>query len=371
MKNITRTLRLTALVSTMALTVSAQRGRPPAPAPRGLPDEPGKETVIRLCGSTCHGPQIVSGKGYSKDNWAAVVNGMISRGAKANAAEFTEIVDYLGKHLPPRTGTAGAGGVGFIGAGPDDAHIVDAAAADRGKSTYVAECVTCHGPKARGGPDSLPPAQRGADLVRSLVVLKDRYGATIGAFLKKGHPMQSGKASARLDGAQVIDLAHFLHAKVGETLRSGPYSQPINVLTGNKAAGEAYFKGAGGCTHCHSISGDLAGIGKKYDPVMLQQKFLFPRTFGFARGGGARAAAPKQVTLKVTPPDGKTVSGTLAYLDDFNVALRDSEGEYHSWKRTPALKVEKNDPYQGHIDLLDKYTDKDIHNVVAFLNSVQ
>ena len=117
-----------------ALSADAQRARPPAPVPRGLPDGPGKETVQRACGSSCHGPQIVSSKGYSRQNWTAVVNGMISRGAKASAEEFGEIVDYLAKNLPPRTGTPGAGGVGFIGAGPDDAHIVDAAAAERGKS---------------------------------------------------------------------------------------------------------------------------------------------------------------------------------------------------------------------------------------------
>lgn len=324
----------------------------------------------RVCGATCHGPEIVGGKGYSRDNWSTVVNGMIARGAKASSAEFGEIVDYLAKNLPPRSGTAGAGGVGFIGSGPDDAHIVDAEAAERGKTVYVAECITCHGNKARGGPDSLPPAQRGADLVRSLVVLKDRYGATIGAFLKQGHPTQSGKPSGSIEGPRVIELAHFLHLKAADTLRSGPYSQVINVLTGNAKDGQEYFNGAGGCNKCHSISGDLAGIGKKYEPPMLQQKFLFPRTFGFGRGAQT-AGGPKPVTLKVTAADGKTVSGVLVHLDDFNAALRDAEGEYHSWKRTPSLKVEKNDPYAVHAELLDQYSDKNMHDIVAYLETLK
>ncbi len=361
------TMKVSNRVAPLAAAVAALCAAQP---PGGLPEGAGKDTVQRVCGSTCHGPQIVAGKGYSRNNWATVVNGMIARGAKANAAEFGEIVDYLAKNLPPKTGVAGAGGAGFIGSGPVDAHVVDGAAAERGKSIYVAECITCHGNKARGGADSLPKAQKGPDLVRSLVVLKDRYGATIGEFLRKGHQMQSGKPSSSLDGPQVIDLAHFLHLKVNDTLRSGPYSEPINVLTGNAKDGQAYFNGAGGCNKCHSITGDLAGIGGKYDPVMLQQKFLFPRSFGFGRGQ-RRVAAQKPVTVKVTPAGGAAVSGTLVYLDDFNVALRDASGEYHSWKRTAAVKVEKNDPYTPHYELLDKYTDKNVHDIVAYLESVK
>lgn len=350
-----------------AATVAApgQRGGPPKPAPRGLPDGPGKDIVQRVCGATCHGPEIVAGKGYSRDGWTNVMNGMVARGAKADANEFGQIIEYLAKNLPPRSGSAGAGGAGFIGAGPDDAHIVDGEAAAKGKVTYMAECASCHGEAARGG-----KADK-TDLVRSLVVLKDRYGATIGGFLKnKKHPLTTGRASASIQGAELLNLSHFLHLKVTDTLRSGPYSQPVKILTGDAKAGEAYFNGAGGCNKCHSVTGDLAGIGRKYEPVMLQQKFLFPRTFGFGRGA-TNVKPPKPVTLTVTTPDGKTVSGVLAHLDDFNVALRDASGEYHSWARTASLKVVKNDPYAGHIALLDKYTDKNMHDIVAYLESIK
>src|SRR5258706_11323522 len=114
---------LTVAAMALAASLSAQgpRGGPPRPAARSLPDGPEKQVVQRVCGSTCHGSEIVAGKGYSRDNWTTVVNGMIARGAKASASEFGEIVDYLSKNLPPRAGTAGAGGAGFIGSGPDDA----------------------------------------------------------------------------------------------------------------------------------------------------------------------------------------------------------------------------------------------------------
>lgn len=357
-------LALLTLVATAA-SLSAQQQKK-----QGLPDGPGKDTVQRVCGSTCHGSELLISRGYTRDVWAAVTSGMISRGAKASDTELTEIVDYLAKNLPKRSaGAAGAGGSGFIGAGADDAHIVDEAAADRGRTVYIAECITCHGNKARGGDVAIPNSQRGSDLVRSLVVLKDRYGAGIGAFLKKGHPLQSGKSAASLSGTQLIDLAHFLHQKVTDTLRSGPNSKPINVLTGDAKAGAAYFNGAGGCTRCHNPNDDLKEVGKRYDPVSLQQKFLFPRSFV---GGGGRGRRPaKPVTVTVTLPNGQKFSGSLVHLDDFNVSLRDAEGEYHGWKRTASMKIEKNDPFAEHNALLDRYTDKNIHDVVAYLETLK
>jgi mono/diheme cytochrome c family protein len=327
-----------------------------------LPDAPGRDVVQRVCGATCHGAELVAAKGMGRDAWGAVVNGMISRGAKLSETEFAEVVEYLGKHLPAGSG-GGSGPIG-MGAGPNDAHIVDPAAAERGKTVYISDCITCHGPKARGNREG-PPALQGADLIRSLVVLKDRYGAGIGAFLRKGHPTQSGTASASIP---VADLAHFLHLKVAETMRSG--QTVLNVLTGDAKAGAAYFHGAGQCHTCHSPTGDLAGVGKKYDPPTLQQKFLFPRTFGFGRGAST-VAASKPVTVKVTPAGGRPVSGVLVHLDDFNVSLRDSAGEYFSWKRTSDLKVEKNDPYAKHIELLDQYTDKNMHDIVAYLETLK
>src|SRR5215831_9565474 len=155
------------------------------------------------------------------------------------------------------------------GAGPADKQVVDPAAADRGKTIYIAECITCHGAKARG-------TETGPDLVRSVALLHDRLGNEIGPFLRKGHPTQSGTPSTKFTQAQVTDLSHFLKQRVNDTLRSSPLYQVQNVLTGDAKAGAAYFNGAGKCNSCHSPTGDLAGIGKRLDPPLLQQRFLFP-----------------------------------------------------------------------------------------------
>src|SRR5262249_16884702 len=158
-------------------------------------------------------------------------------------------------------------------------------------------------------------------LIRSIVVLRDRLGSELGPALKKlpNHPPD-------LSPAQVSDLSHFLKRIIEATARNRNPTQPPNALTGNAETGRAYFNGAGKCTMCHSTSGDLAGVGRRYDPVTLQQRFLFPPRTG-------RGSRPIQVT--VTPPSGaSSVSGTLVRIDDFNVSLRDASGEYHAWKRT-------------------------------------
>ncbi len=246
--------------------------------------------------------------------------------------------------------------------GAADRHRVDAAAADRGRKIYAAECVTCHGASARG-------TERGPNLVRSQVMLRDRYGNSIGPVLKKGHPMQTGTPSTTLTDAQITDLSHFIWDRINNTLRGSPSFEPGDVLVGDAKAGEAYFNGEGRCATCHAPTGDLAGYGKRFPPIEIQQRFVFPNTAG-GRGRG-RAAGPsrQQVTVTVTPPNGTAVTGALVSMDDFHVAMRDSTGEYRSWTRTPAMKVVKNDPLAAHVELLDRITDKQMHDVVAYLET--
>jgi cytochrome c oxidase cbb3-type subunit 3 len=338
---------------------------------RELPDAPGRETVTKIC-AACHPAQIVLGKSMSREQWGNVVSNMISRGAKGSDAEFAEVVDYLSKNLPPQaTATRAAsptrrraGGDLLDQAGPANKHIVDDEAAKRGRTIYVAECITCHGPKGRG-------TERGGDLVRSLIVLKDRYGDTVGPFLRKGHPTQSGAASASFTQAQIVDLSHFIHQKVGDTLRTGPYNTVLNILTGDAVAGKEFFNADGKCNTCHSPDGDLAGIAKKYDPPVLQMKVVFPQTVAFGRRAAAGAKKPVTVTVTVTQPSGESVTGVLVEMDDFDVSLRDASGEYRTFKRAPGVLVEKHDPYAAHVALLDQYTDKNIHDIVAYLETLK
>jgi hypothetical protein len=144
-----------------------------------------------------------------------------------------------------------------------------------------------------------------------------------------------------------------------------------DVLTGDPKRGEAYFRSAGTCQTCHSPTGDLKGVGGRYDAFTLQARWLNPRggRGGAGRGGRGGAASTRgAITVTVTPASGPPVSGTLDRVDDFSVSLRDAAGDYHSFTRDGATpKVEIHDPLKAHTDLLGKYTDADIHNVTAYL----
>ena len=260
----------------------------------------------------------------------------------------------------------GRGGGGMLaGAGPSDKPVVDPAAADRGRKVWASECIDCHGTQARGG-------DKGPNLVRSVVVLRDRYGSQIGPFLKKGHTLQSGTPGANLTDAQVQDLAHFLRQKVNDGLRGSPLFQVQNILTGDPKAGASYFNGDGKCTTCHSPTGNLAGIGTRLEPVDIQQRFLFPATGRGGRGRGAPAGPnPNAVRVTVTPAGGTPITGVLVQMDDFYVTLRNADGAIQTIRRGPTVKVEKTDPLAFHNQLLDKVTDKNMHDVVAYLETLK
>jgi cytochrome c oxidase cbb3-type subunit 3 len=129
-----------------------------------------------------------------------------------------------------------------------------------------------------------------------------------------------------------------------------------DLQTGNVEAGKAYFNGAGGCAKCHSPTGDLAGIASRHEGLDLEERMLYPKD------------AKSKVT--VTLPSGEKVAGTLAYLDEFTVGLRDADKKYRSW-RVKDVKYVVDAPAEAHVDLFPKYTDADIHNLMAYIQTLR
>jgi len=280
---------------------------------------------------------------------------------------------YLAAQEPAVTGAGTSLGGATAKALADSKQ--DPAAVDRGAKLYAVNCAGCHGATARGG--VLAP-----DLLRSLLVLDDEKGILIAPVLREGRP-DAGMPKPNLTEPQIADVIAWLHLQTYAAGHRTTYAFH-DVLTGDPKKGAAYFGAT--CSSCHSATGDLKGIGSRYDALALQARWLLPRG-GRAggggggggragRGGGGRGAAPvasrSATTVTVTLANGQKVSGILDRVDDFSVSLHDSSGEYHSFTREGAVpRVEINDPLKAHTDLLAKYTDADIHNVTAYLATLK
>jgi cytochrome c oxidase cbb3-type subunit 3 len=224
-------------------------------------------------------------------------------------------------------------------------------AAERGGPTFLQQCAFCHGRDAAGGED-------GPDLTRSKLVAEDTAGDKIAPVIREGRP-EKGMPRFSLPESDVTALVAFIHdqktkaeAQVGK--RRGV--DAIDLQTGNAEAGKTYFNGAGKCASCHSPTGDLAGIAKRLEGLRLEQQMLNPR--------GAKAK------ITVTLSSGEKITGELAYRDEFTVGLRDAERRYRAWP-TNKVKFSIDAPAEAHVELLAKYTDDDIHNLMAYLQTLR
>jgi cytochrome c oxidase cbb3-type subunit 3 len=233
----------------------------------------------------------------------------------------------------------------------------DPAVVQRGRQIFSANCSFCHGSDARGG-------EGGPNLIRSELVLNDKNGELIATVVQNGRP-DKGMPKFDLSLEEIASIAAFIHSMpVGGRAET---TGVVDPLVGDAKAGEAYFNGPGKCAGCHSVSGDLTGIGAKYTDVRALQGAMLSGGAAVTQGyAGLPASARKTVT--VTLQSGETVKGQLDQIDDFIVALTDSDGNYHSYVRHgDSPKVTISNPLQPHFDMLRNFKDEDIHNLTAYL----
>src|SRR5207247_1250462 len=228
-----------------------------------------------------------------------------------------------------------------------------------GEQVFKSNCSFCHGSDARGG-------ETGPNLVRAQLVLADQQGELITPIVQNGIPAQ-GMPKFTLSAADVAAIAAWLHS---QPLSDRGAPSTLDILVGNAKEGEAYFNGAGHCTQCHSVTGDLAGIGARYEPKTIQNLIVSGgrgRSFGRRPAGSAAPKVPP-TTVTVTLPSGQTSTGDLDHISAFVVALREPDGTYRSFARHDSIpKVVVTNPFQRHIDMLPQWWDSDVLNLTAYL----
>lgn len=262
-------------------------------------------------------------------------------------------------NAPPACAQSRSGG--FVPGQKRDAE--DPAQIERGKKIYSIGCRSCHGADLRGGD------MGGPNLLRSQLSLSDKNGENIIPVILNGRP-GTGMPPIPMPQEDAKATAAYVRSVLGTIGRQGmPPSvgkEAPSILVGNAKEGQAYF--GANCSGCHSATGDLKGIATRIsDPKTLQNAWVA----GGARerrGAGAAASKRRTVTVSVTLSDGRKEQGRLVRIDDFLVSLERADGTFASFRRDgDSPQVEVQDPLQPHRDLLSRYSDKDIHDVTAYL----
>jgi cytochrome c oxidase cbb3-type subunit 3 len=193
-------------------------------------------------------------------------------------------------------------------------------------------------------------------------VTADVDGDKIAPVVRNGRPDRGMPPFDRSD-QEIASLVAFIHTQQNNALANGGRKtggrkgvDASDLQTGNVEAGKAYFEGTGGCAGCHSPTGDLAGVATRYSGLELEERMLYPK----------HAKSKVSVTLA----SGQTVTGTLDYLDEFTVGLVDSTGTYRSW-RTRDVQYKVDPALNAHVELFPKYTDVDVHNLMAYLQTLR
>jgi cytochrome c oxidase cbb3-type subunit 3 len=260
------------------------------------------------------------------------------RGARGGAAQGAPTASFPAQQRPPG----------------------DAAMIARGKTLYEIHCRLCHGVDLRGG------EQGGSNLLRSEVTLNDVSGELLRPVIREGrkNPGLPSMPAIDLSTDDIRGIAEYIHSILALGQRQGgpPPGPPValNIVVGDANAGRTYFDVK--CGACHSATGDLRGIGSRItNPTQLQNTWV-------AGGTAGRGGQTNPVTATVTLRSGQKFEGRVIRSDEFIIALALEDGTSKSFRRDGELpKVEIHNPREGHLRLLPGYSDKDIHDVTAYL----
>ena len=224
---------------------------------------------------------------------------------------------------------------------------------EAGRTRFGAQCGFCHGRDAGGG-------EGGPDLTRSALVAADVRGDRIGPVVRSGRNTMPPFNLSDTDLAAVVAYIHDQKRQADSAVGGRRSVDVTDLQTGNAAAGKKYFDTA--CARCHSSTGDFAGLATRLQGLQLLQRMLYP--------GGAPRDPTRAAQARVTLPSGEVVTGRLAYRDEFTIALTDASGWHRSWP-TAQVRFTVEDPRQAHVEQLGKYTDADMHDVLAYLQTLR
>jgi cytochrome c oxidase cbb3-type subunit 3 len=228
-----------------------------------------------------------------------------------------------------------------------------------GKELFEGSCARCHGLDA-GGED-------GPDIRGIPRVLGDQAVENI---IKRGIPGTGMPAIYAMTDDEAAAIAKYLG-----TLGGAGSDAPV---TGDPQKGSALFA-AKGCSACHIVNGqggtigpELSRIGAMRAPRGLRQAILSPGTDLPTEGNILdRGRFTQYLMFQAVPKNGQPVDGMRVTEDTFSITLKDSAGEFHSFKKSDLKSLEKEPGKSFMPSFKGAVSDTELDDLVAYLASLK
>src|SRR5215472_4992401 len=223
------------------------------------------------------------------------------------------------------------------GAGPSPADA---------QENYAKLCAGCHGADAHG-------SQQGPGLAGNAGVRR-RSVQSLRNVILKGIPTAGMPAFALSDATvdALVALLKSLNAPAADT-----------TVSGDQAAGKAFFFGQGRCASCHMVYGagepigpDLSNVARELAVDQLRQALLQP----------SAQITPGYALVTVRMRDGNTLRGFVRNRTRFDIQLQDLKGEFQAVSLDRVARVEEE---KQSLMPPAKATARELQDLIAYLSS--
>jgi len=254
-----------------------------------------------------------------------------------------------------------------IGADDKNPYAGDANAARLGEFQFRVNCAFCHGLGAHGG-------GRGPDLTKA----RKKHGnsdSDLFRTINEGVPGTAMPANGNTQ--QGVGMTPEEVWQVVTYLRSVEVKAPEKPV-GEAAAGKELFFGKQRCGTCHMVNGkggrlgpDLTAAGTSRSAEFIVDSVRNPsRRLAQGVSEAMKEFPQEYETVTVETQDGKRITGVALNEDSFSVQMMDADEKIHLFEKDKLKSFAKSreslmPPYD-----VKMLSDKDLNDILAFLNSM-
>jgi len=240
-------------------------------------------------------------------------------------------------------------------------------AAKLGEFQFRINCAFCHGLGARGG-------GRGPDLTRA----QKRHGnsdADLYRTINEGVPGTAMPPNGTT--GQGVGMTDEEIWQVITYIRSQQVKAPAQPV-GNATHGKELFFGDANCSRCHMVEGkggrlgpDLSGVGAARAPEAIVDSVRNPsRRLAPGLSEAMKEFPQEYETVVVVTADGKEIRGVALNEDSFTLQMMDQNEEIHLFQKDQLRSFHKSRVSAMPIYDPEILSDKDLQDIVAYLQSV-